>query len=183
MVVCRKSRQRKIAYTHARTTRERDETKDREREREREGVCATGAHLARKLLSCFFGTVVDISVGGLIPTAVVSATYASNRENRRPSNPALPSIENPWNSYETCDQSTTLRATIRETSILEKEEKTEEKSWNEEIWKIWECRKMFESVDAGMSGRIRVRERESLEIWVWEPENLRVCNCFEYVNV
>lgn len=48
-----------------------------------ERACATGAHLARKLLSCFFGTVVDISVGGLIPAAVVSATYASDRVRPR----------------------------------------------------------------------------------------------------
>lgn len=71
----------------ARNVRKREQDRQK-RERKREGgglcserACATGAHLARKLLSCFFGrTVVDISVGGLIPTAVVSATYASDRQ-------------------------------------------------------------------------------------------------------
>lgn len=55
--------------------REKEDVVPRESKRSK-GACATGAHLARKLLSRFFGTVVDISVGGLIPTAVVSATNA-----------------------------------------------------------------------------------------------------------
>lgn len=67
----------KVSERRGRDVREREQKRERERERhwqrESERACATGAHLARKLLSCFFGrTVVDISVGGLIPTAVVS---------------------------------------------------------------------------------------------------------------
>lgn len=71
--------------------------------RESKSACATGAHLARKLLSCFFGTVVDISVGGLIPAAVVSATRPiANGESHK--------VGIPSNSYEIPQSIAVLRA-------------------------------------------------------------------------